>query len=465
MSLKSRSFEDAEHAFSGTQKTFGRSIAPLILALILLSMVSLIALAAIGYFKIDDQVQGKLLERAHSALQTESLHLEYTLLEYSYWDEAYQGLINTQSAEFIEDSITDYLFDTYSIKISLALDVEAAPLVAHVDGQWIDMTQAQIDELGVSRWVKQVAKVDEYPFIVSGIQRYQGALYMIQVGRFINYDSEMPEEDGSSFLVARLLDQSYLDNIAERYHLPGLRLTSETNQEHPLKMALTQPQTGPVMGLWWREEGVVNTYIDDLIPAVLVVIVLLVGITWLVIRRDHENRQNYVNQLFELASKDFLTGVSNRREFFHLAERELNRSKRDRSPMCLLMMDIDNFKKINDSLGHEGGDKVLSGFTHVVQKNLRSIDVLARIGGEEFSAILVTTDKDTALDVAERIRHAVNIYPFPEVNSAPVQCTVSVGLAHWDGEESLSNLLNRGDEALYCAKGNGRNQVSIAEPI
>ncbi|MES9930884.1 MAG: GGDEF domain-containing protein, partial [Candidatus Thiodiazotropha sp. 6PDIVS] len=103
--------------------------------------------------------------------------------------------------------------------------------------------------------------------------------------------------------------------------------------------------------------------------------------------------------------------------------------------------------------------------THVVQKNLRSIDVLARIGGEEFSAILVTTDKDTALDVAERIRHAVNTYPFPEVNSAPVQCTVSVGLAHWDGEESLSNLLNRGDEALYCAKGNGRNQVSIAEPI
>ena len=167
--------------------------------------------------------------------------------------------------------------------------------------------------------------------------------------------------------------------------------------------------------------------------------------------------------LYQLSRKDPLTGVDNRRLFMELAAREAAVAVRSNVPMTLLMLDIDHFKLINDQNGHKAGDDVLCAFARACRGVLRNSDVFARIGGEEFAALLPNTRIDKAREVAERLRCAVERIG-TEV-SAGVRCkvTVSIGMAQFSGlGDSVDRVLNRADRALYAAKEAGRNRVMAA---
>ncbi len=168
------------------------------------------------------------------------------------------------------------------------------------------------------------------------------------------------------------------------------------------------------------------------------------------------------------ANRDFLTGVWSRRAFFDIAERELARARRMRRPISLLVFDVDHFKKLNDTYGHATGDQVLTAIAQCAGREIRSIDYLARIGGEEFAVLLPEEDASAAMLVAERLRAAVSEQPhvrppvFGAKGAMPV--SVSIGAAVSGPDESISELLNRADHALYQAKAAGRNQVFLAGP-
>ncbi len=162
-----------------------------------------------------------------------------------------------------------------------------------------------------------------------------------------------------------------------------------------------------------------------------------------------------------LAMTDPLTGTSNRRHFMRRASEELERTKRYGSPLSLMVLDIDNFKVINDTFGHESGDEVLRSIANHCLSYLRSIDQFARLGGDEFVALLVQADQDNAKEIAERLRASVEGMEI-RISGEIIDTSVSIGLTTTtDDELSVKELVKRADDALYEAKNRGRNQVAI----
>ena len=166
----------------------------------------------------------------------------------------------------------------------------------------------------------------------------------------------------------------------------------------------------------------------------------------------------------QMAATDALTGVANRRHFFQLAERELYRTQRTQTPVALLVIDIDNFKEINDTYGHAAGDAALCHLVAVCQLSLRRTDIIARFGGDEFIILLPECDPPTALHTAERLRHSIYATPVPEKEQA-FQIEVTIGVATSMGgnypNEDIETLLRLADEALYEGKEAGRNRVAV----
>ena len=185
--------------------------------------------------------------------------------------------------------------------------------------------------------------------------------------------------------------------------------------------------------------------------------------------RDMSGQRDAAEEARHAAVCDHLTGIGNRRAFFDAAETELRRWQRLPRPLSLVLVDADHFKKINDTHGHPVGDAVLCHIARLMGATFRQVDVVARIGGEEFAVLLPSADLASAQRVAERLRAALEAQPAP-TDAGPVGCTVSIGIATMDDATgSVEELLKRADEALYAAKHSGRNRVCgpammLAEP-
>ncbi len=179
------------------------------------------------------------------------------------------------------------------------------------------------------------------------------------------------------------------------------------------------------------------------------------------------NEERVNQELHRLATTDSLTGVLTRRHFLELAGREFQRARRYGHHLSLLMIDVDHFKRINDTYGHQIGDEVLIALASVAQSALRDSDVFGRLGGEEFAVLLTDTDGKGARDLAERLREAVSKVQVPIRGTMLdfVGLTVSVGVTEVTDSDSLDVLLHRADLALYDSKKSGRNRVTwVAAP-
>ncbi|WP_158660215.1 ligand-binding sensor domain-containing diguanylate cyclase [Niveispirillum cyanobacteriorum] len=168
------------------------------------------------------------------------------------------------------------------------------------------------------------------------------------------------------------------------------------------------------------------------------------------------------DRLAELATRDPLTGIHNRRAFMDRLDQEWTAALRHGHPFCILMMDLDHFKEVNDTYGHLVGDTVLREVARRAAGALREVDFLARYGGEEFVVLTSHTEATQALIAADRIRHAVGGTPIA-LEGVSIQVTISIGLAQADPtRETQTSLFNRTDGALYAAKASGRNRVVVA---
>jgi two-component system, cell cycle response regulator len=160
-----------------------------------------------------------------------------------------------------------------------------------------------------------------------------------------------------------------------------------------------------------------------------------------------------------LATTDSLTGILNRRAFMEWATRELRQALRYDHPFAVILLDVDKFKKINDLRGHASGDLVLASVARIISDAVRSCDVVARWGGEEFVLALPCTPLGGAMEVAERVRASIEAATVYDVNKERVPVTASLGVAQLQAQESVEQLLDRADRAMYGAKNAGRNRV------
>lgn len=170
------------------------------------------------------------------------------------------------------------------------------------------------------------------------------------------------------------------------------------------------------------------------------------------------------DRLIRLSNTDVLTGLGNRRRFFDAAKSEMYRSQRYNIPLCLIVIDLDNFKLINDTYGHDAGDEMLRGFSQLILDRLRESDIACRIGGDEFAILLPHTELVNAVKVADSLRMSVEQKNFhPETwdgDPQTWQITLSVGVAELSEVDlSVDDFYKRSDGYLYRAKNHGRNQV------
>ena len=169
-------------------------------------------------------------------------------------------------------------------------------------------------------------------------------------------------------------------------------------------------------------------------------------------------RKRAEEEIHRLATTDSLTGIANRRKFSEILANEMDRARRYATPLSLAMYDLDYFKRVNDTFGHSVGDNVLQAVTELVKKNIRTVDLVARWGGEEFMVLLPQSDMPAALNVAEKLRRAISGYTFDKVDHV----TASFGVGTFEPQDDFNSLLKRVDDALYLAKQQGRNRV---EPL
>lgn len=185
----------------------------------------------------------------------------------------------------------------------------------------------------------------------------------------------------------------------------------------------------------------------------------------LIMAGTHQDINDNKKHEFELTKKahfDYLTGLSSRSHFMEQANKELSRSVRSNMPLSILLLDIDFFKKINDTYGHQIGDTAIIELTKISQNTIREIDVAGRIGGEEFAILLPATDSGEAVAVAERLRKSVANMQLTITTGLSIDFTISIGVATLNNKKiNIDSLLNQADIALYEAKNTGRNKVCI----
>ncbi|MFH2091908.1 MAG: diguanylate cyclase [Pseudomonadota bacterium] len=177
------------------------------------------------------------------------------------------------------------------------------------------------------------------------------------------------------------------------------------------------------------------------------------------IQKNHQDRLEHLNMVLEVqATTDTLTQIYNRAYFNTRMEQEMSRATRYENQLSLIMFDIDNFKQINDTFGHIAGDSVLKDICNLCMRNIRSSDILARWGGEEFVILLPESKKETAISLAEKLRLIFQDHSF----SVPTQVTCSFGITDYITKESKDTFINRADDALYRSKETGKNKVTSA---
>jgi diguanylate cyclase (GGDEF)-like protein len=162
------------------------------------------------------------------------------------------------------------------------------------------------------------------------------------------------------------------------------------------------------------------------------------------------------------AVTDELTGLANRRRFMEVVELELKRAERFQSPLGLLLVDLDDFKNVNDRFGHGTGDEVLRALSDVFRESLRDVDLAARLGGEEFAVLLPETDYSGAAGVAERLRASLASLELETPDREQFGVTASFGVAVYPEAQSVDELLRTADAALYRAKAEGKNRVALS---
>jgi diguanylate cyclase (GGDEF)-like protein len=162
------------------------------------------------------------------------------------------------------------------------------------------------------------------------------------------------------------------------------------------------------------------------------------------------------------AITDDLTGLVNRRQFLEVLDQEVKRAAQSGRGLALVLIDLDDFKGVNDRFGHQSGDRVLAAFGGLLQQHIRDVDLAARLGGEEFALLLPEIEGPDAVLVAERLCRSLSERPIARVEGNALSSTASFGVAEYRDGDSGDDLLRLADDALYRAKGRGKNRVCVA---
>lgn len=286
----------------------------------------------------------------------------------------------------------------------------------------------------IQRYVKLILVKDE-------------SLDVAEVDRTVNELISQYENDNIPFLESIKTTWSNIKELSDKY----LKDSNYSNRQ----LLINESEK-----IWETSENLVrskqysseNDMVYLLLPVAFLTLEFFVGIGLLYIVKKY-----VYDNLESITLYDLLTDVYSRRYFFELLKGEISKAQRKEYMFSVIMFDIDHFKKVNDTYGHDKGDYVLKTIADIVKSSIRKADALSRIGGEEFTILLPDTNIDKATALAERVRRSVEDYKFDVVGRA----TISLGVTEFKADDSSDTLFKRVDEAMYLAKNSGRNCVKV----
>lgn len=341
--------------------------------------------------------------------------------------------------------------EPYEINVDVDM-ANADRLTIFINYKVVDYDGNFIGATGVGLAVDAVVKlIDDYQ------QRYERSVYFVDTTGRITLTGAQGGPQGTK-VGDSLADIPGLSDMLEKLPSPqsGRFEYQEHGREHFLNVRYI-PELEWYLFVDKHDKALAGIrqglYINLLLCLLVTAIVLT--LVSLAIRR-------YQQRIAALATTDVLTELPNRRGFDILAEQALQEAQGEQSPLCAVLLDLDNFKLINDEHGHLAGDEVLQRFARQLRDKLRQSDILCRWGGEEFILLLKNTDRQAAHDLAEKLRQQCAQQRYA-IADQTLQVTASLGLSQWQPGESLHSLLGRTDRALYRAKQSGRDRVCVEQ--
>ncbi len=287
-------------------------------------------------------------------------------------------------------------------------------------------------------------------------------IYLYYLGQYSDDSKHYARKTLSENLISELgMHADTLVNI-EEFDVSGIEAQRSIDEVEIITVGVLggKPGLGGILGVGYASGYPLSTQEQSIIRSILAVMVMVVG--------SSKSLSRSLDELEYYAEHDPLTGLHNRRYFNDILEYEVERSTRHHSQFSILSIDLDNFKGVNDSHGHMCGDQVLIHISQTLRKNLRKGDVLARIGGDEFSIILPETSTENALIVAESLRQAVreNEFEFDSLKNKNIHISISVGLATFPKDaNTISDLISGADIALYQAKDSGKDFICQLDSV
>ena len=275
------------------------------------------------------------------------------------------------------------------------------------------------------------------------------SFFLITVGRFV-IGINTSSAAALIFMATTLIGYSFLVHIRQRNLMKSFIMLFYTNIVFSIIFYIVVPEAKlfiKLIPLYWLVSfagGLVSVYLVEYL----------------------RNTHHLFKQYKEHSTVDFLTGLGNLRSFERAFNKMVKETKEKEEEASLIYLDIDHFKKINDSYGHNEGDLVLKQLGKLLLENTRSYDIVSRNGGEEFTVLLPDCPLTKAAKIGEKIRKIVESNAFLLSNGLVIHATISLGIAHFPSTvQTPENLLKKADDALYQAKNNGRNQVVCAQPM
>jgi len=434
----------------------------IILSLILLLAVTLLSIIGIVLYSVKsvNEESNTTIEDYLSATITDKLNQHKTITkDYAYWSDTVQNAYLSPDPKWIDENIGKYLTDTFKITDQFIINSHNDAVLSIKDGQVDQSNYLTINKDALTKLIVKARQSGPLPVPVSGILMINDTPALVGLSVLAPDDGTFLPSPRPLLLLAKRLNPDYLQVLSKQYRLRDLHFTPGNQDDVTLSSVEIKNPLNKILGeLSWQAEKPGNLVLTKIqLPLVILLIATSIITAFIIMafRTTTRRLEKAYDDLTFNANHDALTGLANRRLLNELLKQTIHSVKRDHISSAILCIDLDRFKYINDTHGHQAGDFLLVTMAERLNNCVREADTISRIGGDEFIVLLHnTSDRDDIKTTAQKIQDSL-MQPI-KISDNEVQISACIGIVIIpDDGTDPDELLTKADKALYECKHQG----------
>lgn len=442
-------------------------ILPLILLLVI-TLSSILAIVIYSVVQVNKDTQ-KSSEEYVAAIINDKLSQYSTLAkDYAFWDEAIEKAYLTQDKKWIDENIGKYLTETFKVSDLFIINEHDKAVLFLKEGIPDKSNYQSIDKKALKNLLTKARQSAPEPVAVSGIIMINNTPAIVGASIFVSEDRPALPQPQPVLVIAIRLEPAKLAELSSQYRLKNLQYHSnKLIKPGKASFKLFNPINKDLGILSWQPDKPGSLMLSKIKYPLLFLLLGLGFITFIIIRATLATSQQLndaYKEMTHLANHDMLTGLPNRRLFSELLGQTIHAAKRDNISSAMLFLDLDGFKKVNDTFGHHEGDSLLVTVAARLKDCIREADTVARIGGDEFTILLrKTSSHSDIISTVQKIQTYLETPIKLSKNEASITVSVGITLIPQDGTDP-DTLMKNADIALYECKEQGRNTYRFYKP-